>query len=72
MSLLYFTFQLLDSKKENCYVDVIHVAILEQEHPSSTIHILYFVVGVEHVIDSRLLFYNHKIRYGIPKTWQGR
>lgn len=43
MSLLYFTFQLLASKKENCYVDVLHVAILEQEHPSfTTIHILYF------------------------------
>ena len=31
MSLLYFTFRLLASKKENCYVDVIHVAILERE-----------------------------------------
>ena len=50
-SLLYFTFRLLASKKENCYVDVLHVAILEKQHLQNTW--LYksgcnvFVVGVK-------------------------
>ena len=52
MSLLYFTFRLLASKKGNCYVDVLHVAILEKNniykiHDFIILDATLFVVGVK-------------------------